>query len=138
MKKSGLVVMAAAIFACALPPEIWARGERGTPAERLAYAEREAAAQGLENFRAGCPGPDGPLLVILILTLPITLPIFGLYKLGEWTAQGVKSLFHGKPIPAPTAPRTDLPPVPTGPEKVKGPGTLHLSWVPQTSCLGPG
>ena len=125
MKKAGLVALAAAIFACALPPETWADGERGTKSEEADYARREAATPGLAEFRGGCGGPDGAMLVILILTLPITLPIFGLWKLGEW---GVSLLTP------PPAPKKDHPPTPTEPRRPGDPGTIPTSAAPSVSC----
>lgn len=130
MKKACLVALAGAIFACGLPGETWAQGERGTVSEAEKYAARESAASGLQEFRGGCPGPDGPMIVVLVLTLPIWLPIFGLYKLGEVTVKGIGSLFETKPAPK------DHPPVPTEPRRAE-PGTKRISSAFSVSpCLG--
>ena len=110
MKKAGLTVLAAAVFAFALPPQTWADGERATTSEASEYAAREARTPGLEQFRGGCGGPDGPMLVLLIVTLPISLPLFGLYKLGEWAVEGIGLIFHPKPAPETPKPQPTAPP----------------------------
>lgn len=83
MKKAVLVVLAASCFACGLPRDSWARDDQGTPSEEADYARREQASPELQDFRGG-HGPSGPFLVVAIILLPVWLPLFGLYKLGEW------------------------------------------------------
>ncbi|HXX93089.1 MAG TPA: hypothetical protein VEN81_05615 [Planctomycetota bacterium] len=127
MKNPGLLALALAVFAFALPPETWAQEAVSAGPERGPYARREAQAPGLEEFRGGCPGPDGPVLVLLILTLPVTLPIYGLFKLGEVTVHGVRSLLGGNPHPPPSVPRSRRPVTPPRPESPTEGGSPPLA-----------
>jgi len=113
MRRAGLVTMAALIVACGFPRETWAGDE---PAKQN-FARREAASPGLQDFRGGCPGPDGPTLVIALLLAPVVLPLYGLYLLGDW----VVSLFsHDE---KPERPRSVEPP--KQPAWVPTPGAGH-------------
>ena len=115
MRKAVLVGLAASIFACGLPRDSWADGGQETPSEEADYARRELAAPELQDFRGG-HGPDGVVLVIGIILLPVWLPIFGLVKLGEWLID----LCTPEPPPKPTE----------EPEKPCGESMSHRKLLP--------
>lgn len=117
MTRAGLVGLAMAILACGFPRETWAKDEAPKPPVRTDFARREADSPGLQDFRGGCPGPDGVTLVIALLLAPVVLPLYGLYALGEW----IVSLCH----PA------EKPPSPAPPPK-KDP-----AWVPTPGAAQP-
>lgn len=113
MRRAGLVTMAALIVACGFPRETWA----GDEARRTNYAKREAESQGLQDFRGGCPGPDGVTLVVALLLAPVILPLYGIYLGVEWF---VGLFSHDE---KPERPRTVAPP--KEPAWVPTPGASH-------------
>lgn len=67
------------------------------------YAEREAETPGLAEFKGGCPGPDGWMLLLILPLGLVALPFYGLYKGGEALAYWLCPPYKKKE-PAPCAP----------------------------------
>ena len=112
MRKFLAAGMALAILAATASQPIWA--DDGEDARR--YGAREALTPELEDYRGGgcwTPGPVGMFLIII--TLPVTLPILGIYLLGVGISDCVESVRPPDSTPPPTEP---VPP-PEAPAKKK-------------------
>jgi hypothetical protein len=110
-RKPVLVAMTLSVFAVSLPRSVFADGERVTQAEMQGYAQRESQAPGLDQFKGGgCIDLPWWAVPLIILSLPVALPIYGIFKLGELVTHLGPSHPKGEP-----APKRALEPDPSGP-----------------------
>ena len=78
-RKVVAIGLALATITFVLPPEARANDEE----DARFYGALEARNPELGEFQGGC-GPNLSIIVIIILTLPISAPFAGIYLLVEW------------------------------------------------------
>jgi hypothetical protein len=118
-RKLVLVAMSLSTFALSLPRPVFADGKRGTKAEEERYATREAQAPGLDRFEGGgCCDIPWWAVPLIVLSIPLALPIYGIMKLVELANPPSRPHPHRETAPKPVPDSVPVRPAPPTPPSV--------------------